>query len=253
MRRLAMCVAAAGLAAMATGETASFDVVSVKPSPPDAKVSQTTYDPGAIIAHGVNLKQLIEWAYGMTDVQLSGGPGWIDSKFFDVEARAGGNHTKAELLLGLQPVLAERFKLGLHQDMKEMSVFSLTAPGNHAALHEAKGGPANIQLRAAPQAARDTPPSTIQVVGQSVSMQFLANNLTQILGQLVVDRTGLPGSYDFAAEGSLDAEAIASGGKRSAVTNVLLEAMPQLGLKLDSKKESVEILVIDHAEQPSVN
>ena len=134
-------------ALIAAAQGPGFEVVSVKPSPPDAKFSQTTYNPGSVIAKGVNLKQLIEWAYEVTDVQVSGGPGWRDSRFFDFEAKAEGTHTRDELLRMLQPVLAERFKLALHRETKEMTVQVLTASGSSAALHPVQGGPANVRSR----------------------------------------------------------------------------------------------------------
>lgn len=249
MRKFAMCAAVVGLAAMALAETASFDVVSVKPAPPDAKVSFTNYDPGALTAHGVNLKALIEWAYGVTDVQVSGVSGWMDSKYFDVDARAQGTHTKDEILRMLQPVLTDRFKLALHRETKEMTVQTLTSAGSSAGRHVAQGGPANIKIQGRPG---DDKEITLRIVGQSVSPRYLTDYLTGIFGTLVVDRSGIMDSFDFQVDVPMDPNEITTD-KRSAVVTALTNAMPKLGLKLDSKKESVEILVIDHAEQPSVN
>jgi len=234
----------------ASAQNASFEVVSVKPAGPAGNMSRTGWEPNRLFAYGVNLKQLIEWAYDVTDIQVSGWPGWMDSNFFDVEGKAEGAHTKDELLRMLKPALADRFKLALHRETKQLQAYALTAGGNRSELHETKGGPTNIQVQAVPVPAGGKG-LTLQITGQSVSMQWLAGYLTNPLGRLVVDRTGVQGPFDFKVEVTLDQNDLTD--KRSAMSNALQDAMPKLGLKLDSQKQSVEVLVIDHAEEPSAN
>ena len=94
--------------------------------------------------------------------------------------------------------------------------------------------------------------TSLQIIGQSVSTRYLASYLTSSLGRLVVDRTNLNGSFDFKVEVELDDNDIITD-KRSALSTALLNAMPKLGFKLDSKREAVDVLVIDHAEEPSPN
>ena len=149
--RLAIMLALMAFALQQSNAQA-FDVASIKPAPPDVKNSQTTWDPGRLLASGVSLKQLMEWAYQVTDVQVTGGPDWIASKQFDFEAKAEGSHTKDELLKMLQPLLAERFKLALHREMKEQQVYVLAVGKNKLKLQEAHGGPANIKMQAGPGA-----------------------------------------------------------------------------------------------------
>jgi uncharacterized protein (TIGR03435 family) len=227
----------------------SFEVVSVKAAPSFSKTSQTTFDPGRLAAFGVNLKQLIEWAYQVTDAQVAGGPSWMDAKFFDVEAKTDGEHSRDELLHMLQPVLAERFKLVMHRESKEMPVYVLAAGTNRSELHEAKGGPSNIQIQGLPGGGTRI---ALQIIGQSVSMQYLTSYLTGILDRLVIDRTGFKTSFDFKVDSAVE-ESDLTNGKRSAVSNALLDAIPRLGMKLDSRKETVEILVVDQAQEPSAN
>jgi len=233
-----------------SAQDASFEVVSVKASAPAGNKSSTGWEPNRLFAYGVNLKQLIEWAYQITDIQVSGGPGWMDSKFFDVEAKADGAHTRDELLRMLQPALADRFKVAVHRETRQLPVYVLTAAGSRPEMHETKGGPTNIQIQAVPPAA-GSKGLTLQITGQSVSMQWLAGYLTNPLGRLVVDRTGVQGPFDFKVEVALDQNDLTD--KRSAMSNALQDAMPKLGLKLDSQRQSVEILVIDHAEEPTPN
>ena len=226
----------------------SFDVSTIKPSPPDASSSQTTLDPARLLGRGVTLKQLIEWAYQVTDAQLTGGADWTGSKLFDFEAKAEGSHSKDELLRMLQSLLAERFKLALHREMKDQQVYVLAVGKNKLKLNEAQGGPANIKMQASPGAGDSI---TLKIVGQSVSMQYLRDYLTPIVGRAVVDRTNLTGGFDFEAEASFSPSAARD--KRTLVADAFLDAMPQLGLSLNSQKMPIEILVIDHAEEPSAN
>jgi uncharacterized protein (TIGR03435 family) len=235
-----------GFAAMAMAQSVRvFDVASIKPAPDGVKMSQTTWDPGRLYANNVTLSQLIQWAYTVTDAQVAGGPGWLNSRLFNMEAKVMGAHTREELLLMLQPLLAERFKLALHRETKEQTVYVLTVHKNGTKLTEAKpGSPANISLQ---PGVGPGDPTTLQVLGQSVSMRYLGGYVTNITGRVVVDRTGLAGSYDF----KIEAPFSLGGDKRAAVTEALLDAISRLGLNLDSQKAPVEMLVIDHAEEPS--
>jgi uncharacterized protein (TIGR03435 family) len=231
-------------------QSSAFEVVSIKPSPPAANMSRTAWEPDRLIASGVNLKQLVEWAYQITDAEVSGGPAWIDSKYFDLEAKADGAHTREELLRMLQPVLADRFQVKFHRETKQVPTYVLSAGSNRGELREAKGSPANIQIQGTPAVGGKA--MSIQIIGQSVSMGYLTSYLTSSLGRLVIDRTSLNGSFDFKVEGELDQNDIITD-KRSALSTALLDAMPKLGFKLDSKREAVDVLVIDHADEPSPN
>src|SRR5262249_44987481 len=91
----------------------------------------------------------------------------------------------------------------------------------------------------------------LQITGQSVSMQYLTGYLTNTLGRLVIDRSEVKNPFDFKVEVTLDEADLTD--KRAALGTALQDALPKLGLKLDSQRQSVEILVIDHAEEPSPN
>lgn len=232
-----------------TRQSPAFDVVSIKPSPPGSTFSRTAYEANRIIASGVNLKQLIEWAYEVTDIQVSGGPAWIDNKFFDLEAKAEGSYNRQQLLSMLQPVLGDRFKLSLHRESKQMPVYVLRVNSTSSQLRDTKGGPANIQLQGG--LAPDGKGATIRIVGQSVSMGYLTSYLTNSFGRLVLDRTDLKNAYDFNIEIALDQTEMND--KRAAITTSFWNALPKLGLKLDSERQLVDVLVIDHVEEPSPN
>jgi uncharacterized protein (TIGR03435 family) len=212
-------------------------------------MSRSGFDPNRLFAYGVNLKQLIGWAYDVQGTQISGGPAWVDSKYFDVEAKAAGAHTREELLRMLQPVLAERFQLMLHRETREVPVYVLSAGNNLSELHEPKGGPSNIQIQ--PVSGATQKDVIVQIIGQSVSMRYLTGYLTSTLGRIVVDQTNLKNSFDFKVEIPLDESEITD--KRAGMSTALWNATQKLGLKLDSQKQTVEVLVIDRAAEPSPN
>ena len=210
---------------------------------------QTTYDPQRLLGRGVSLKGLIQWAYQVTDAQVAGAPGWIDSKRYDFEAKADGSHTRDELLQMLQSLLAERFKLALHRETKEQQVYVLATGKKPLKLQEAQQGrPANIAIQPAPG---PDDSMILRITGQSVSMRYLTDYLTNIVGRVVVDRTNLTGSFDFQTEVSWSPSA--NSDKRTLVTDALLDAMAQLGFSLNSQRIPIEVLVVDHAEEPTEN
>ena len=235
----------AGLALQA--QPPAFDVASVKMSDAGTQGNQTQWDPGRLAVRGASLKQLLQWAYRVTPLQIAGGPGWLESKRFDIEAKADGSHTKDELFQMLQPLLADRFKLALHREAKEQSVYVLTTGKNRSKLQDAQAGqPTFIDLRGIPLPDNGL---TLEVIGQSVSMPYLVNYLTGRFARVVLDRTGLKGEFDFKVQVALDEQDLSD--KQAAVATAMSNAVPLLGLKLNSHKSPVEILVIDHAEEPS--
>ncbi len=246
---LAFIAAQGPSAAQSPAELPKFDVSTIKPSSPDLTTVQTSWDPQRLWGRGVSLKVLIQWAYQVTDAQVAGASGWIDSKQYDFEAKAEGSHTSDELLRMLQPLLAERFKLALHRETKEQQVYVLATGKKTMNLHEAQPGqPANLAIQPAPGPGDTT---VLRITGQSVSMRYLVSYLTNIVGRVVVDRTNLTGSFDFQTEVSWGPSA--NNDKRSLVTDALLDAMSQLGFNLSSQKAPIEILVVDHAEEPTEN
>jgi uncharacterized protein (TIGR03435 family) len=227
----------------------AFDVASIKLSSADLKMSQTQWDPGRLFGQEVTLKQLIQWAYQVTDAQVSARPDWVDTKRFDIEAKSEGSHTRDELLRMLQPLLAERFRLALHREMKEQTVDVLAVGKNGLKRQEPQTGrPASITMQPGPGPGDSM---ILRVTGQSVSMRYLAEYLTNLTGRVVVDRSNFAGSFDFQSEVSWTTSVITD--KRSPVTDALIDAMRQIGLNLSSEKMPIEILVVDHAEEPTDN
>jgi uncharacterized protein (TIGR03435 family) len=221
----------------------SFDVASVKPSGPDDSLMYRLQPGGRYLATGLTLKMLIANAYSVPNFVISGGPGWRDSDKYNIEAKVGGPlppwpDSNKELALMLQSLLEDRFKLAVHRETREETVYQLEV---------AKGGAKLRMANADEHPGFGMEPGRIN--SMAVPLQYLAGNLASVLGRPVIDKTGLDGKYSYTLTYTPDnaAPADATG------PSIFSALQEQLGLKLESTKGSVEVLVIDHVEKPSAN
>ena len=220
---------------------AQFDVATIKPPAPQEQGRTSTRmssdtETGRLNYINASLKEIIGQAYKVQQYQVIG-PGWIDTERFDIAAEFPP-HTDGKLLPSmLQALLAERFKLAIHRDTKQLPVFALTV---------AKGGP---KFQAAESASGVTSHSngTHWHVTAKVTMQRFAEFLTDEAGRPVVDKTGLNGSYDLTLDWAADNSATANEGATG--PSLFTALQEQLGLKLESTKGPVETIVVDHAER----
>lgn len=230
-------------------------------------------------ARNVTLQMLIRSAYDVEENQISGGPKWFDRDSFNVQAKVDGsvidewrklteNQRRAEQQPMLQALLAERFKLVLHRETKELAVYGLTIAKKGPKLPEAKpgdtypGGLTGLDGQGAPNLLRV---GRGVIIGQAVSIGSFVHALTTELDRPVLDKTGLKGIYDFKLEWAPESQGTIwsrAGSESGTEAPPLLESsgpsifaaiQEQLGLKLESQKGPVEILVIDHIERPSEN
>lgn len=230
------------IAAVVAAAQSTFEVASVKPIE-QAEYSKTTYGPANLYGYGVTAKQLIEWAYDVTSMQVAGGPSWISEKNFEIDAKAEGTYTYPELKRMLQPLLTERFHLAVHKESREQNVFVLSVSKSGVKAQSAQGGrPQGILIQ-------PVEGSKLQIVGQSVSMRYLTSYLTGTLASLVEDETGVTTSYDFSIDVAFDP----SLGKQEAVAAALRDALPQLGFDLHARKRMVEMVVIDRISELTPN
>jgi uncharacterized protein (TIGR03435 family) len=208
------------------------------------------FSPDKFLATNAPLPALIRMAYGVESFRITGGPDWLSSKRYDVVANfhnsTGADRSKvimAQRRLSLQTLLADRFKLVLHHQNTEAPVYALTV-ANGSKLHEAKPGETyanGIKLPSGqPIGAGLWTPKEGGLAGQGVSMEELAQYLSQQLGRVVVDETGLKGHYDFMLQWT---------GAENQVANLLTAVPKELGLALNPQIAPVDTLVIDHAEQ----
>jgi len=170
----------------------SFEVASVKMNDPSKNVGVSALwapSPARLEAIG-SLKTFIKQAYGVEDVQISGGPNWIDGSLFKIDAKASSAVSEDKLRLMLQTLLAERFKLTIHTETRQLTLYSLVPAKNGSKLQQAghSGG-----LTTGRTFLRGT-----------TDVANLASALTTVLGRPVVDNTGLNGPYEIALTWSLE-------------------------------------------------
>jgi bla regulator protein BlaR1 len=238
---------------------AEFEVASIKPSDPAARGGSIQPGGQRFTASNMPLVGLICFAWDVRDDQLSGVPGWILSQRYDVVAKSGNSGTDPRQFLdlqrrSLQNLLADRFQLKVHRENRERPVYVLTVDKRGLKMKE------NNDLTSDPAPAiRITGKG--QATAQIVSTAYMAQFLTWLLGRTVLDQTGLKSNYDFKLEWAPDPSFEP---QRSQNTDVPMPAdssgpsifsalQQQLGLKLESTKGPVEIIVIDHVEKPSEN
>ena len=261
-RRLAFFYAMAALLlrAQTPGPQNEFEVASIKKADPDARGRyirmQTTHQ---FLAYNHALKTLIAAAYDVSPQAISGGPSWVESERYEILAKAPGDARPSlqEQMAMLRALLGDRFKLTIHRERKEMSVYALTV---------SKGGSKLKVSTVSPDATPEGPPALAFVVMPGVlrlparyaSMDEFASLLQRsALESPVVDQTGLTGRYDFDLEFAID-ETLFGGalgkGLDEPTKPSLFGALPeQLGLKLEATRGPVSAIVIDHAERASEN
>jgi uncharacterized protein (TIGR03435 family) len=262
-QRIAVAITAALWLARAqapSNDTGSlrFEVASVKPSRPGGTVGGIHPAQGGerYLANNAPLKMFITTAYRMKAGQVVGGPGWIDSDLFDMEAKAEKPSSIEDLHTMLKNLIAERFHLQLHYETKDLPVYVLTVDSGGAKLtpHEAQnaGGPSIV-----PSSEK---PLHRKMKMTAVTMDYFAYGLGTFMDRSVIDQTGIKGGYDFALAYTMD---LPPGVSESAIVNgapldtsgpTIFEALrQQLGLRLEPRKGPVRIIVIDHVEKPSEN
>ena len=253
MHRRRLLLMAAGSFALKGQE---FEAASIKPSPPQPmgmmRIGIQMLPGGRISMTGVTVKIMIQRAYGVRDFQIVGGPAWLDSDQYDIIAKPEGTATPDQVKLMTQALLADRFQLKFHRETKELPTYALVV---------AKGGPKFPASEVVPEGS-DKPKGTRISVGrgqftlQGAAMAALANQLGQILGRSVIDKTELTGNYDFNLEWTPD-ESQPGGDHPSPADaqgpSIFTALQDQLGLKVESTKGPVEILVIERVEKASEN
>ncbi len=221
-----------------------FEVAVVRPSlaGPSAGTSFNVFEGGRLRITNEPAKLLIRVAFQIQNAQIAGGPGWLDTDRFDIEAKTGRpEKIKPDQMSTLmQSLLAERFNLRFHRETRGLTVYALVVAKSGPKLKaEAEGESTAMNTKGGP--------GTSQLIGTGVSMELLAGYVGNRLGRIVLDKTGLSGSYDFTLDWAPDQ---ASDSPAPSLVTALRE---QLGLRLESQKSPVEVLVIDSMQKPSEN
>jgi uncharacterized protein (TIGR03435 family) len=234
------------------GNGRAFATASVLPNGTGTmRVMMRVQPGGAWEATNVTLESMIRLAYRIQESQLVGGPSWIHSDRFDIVAKSPQGAPGSEFGLRMQALLTERFNLTLHRETRELSVYALVSDG--ATGPQLTPSPIDCEAwargrngqppPAAPPGQRPTcgiSATPGRLTGGSITMPQLAQALSRYTGRMVVDRTGLAGGFDFDLEFETGAP-------------IFTALQQQLGLRLDSQRALVDVLVIDSAAQPTAN
>ncbi|HEY9462939.1 MAG TPA: TIGR03435 family protein [Vicinamibacterales bacterium] len=254
-----------------------FDVVSIKLDPVSRppvnvidktfmKASATAARNGRYAQRATTLGTLIEAAYGVRDFQVLGAPSWVNSERYDLDARAPGAMTFDEMRPLLQNLLADRFKLALRRETRQMPVYELVPVDSGLTIVPMKEGscvpiekakpfePLNIcgglrrQIVSPAPARRDA----IEAVG--VPMATLIEYLSEETGRTVIDKTAFTEVFNFRLEfASIVDAGLASVDTPASGLSIFTALEEQLGLRLRSTTGPVDVLVIDRVERPSPN
>jgi len=219
----------------------AFEVASIKPSTTDQNGSSWRVQPGRVTMVNESIKQIIQAAYSVQDHQYSG-PAWLEGERYNIDAKADSKGDGKQLLLMLRTLLAERFKLVVHHETKSMPGYALVPAKGGLKIHPVEGESSN------------TNESRNKLTATHIDMARFTKFLTNLLSQPVVDETGVKESFSFVLQyvnpRSLRAEKADGDNVLPTIFTALTE---QLGLKLESRKVPVDVLVVDRAERPSDN
>lgn len=237
---------------LARAQAPAFEVASITPCEPGtpapagehAGMVQFTFPGGRFDAKATTLKFLLEWAYDMQPSQHSDGPAWFGSDRYDIVAKAEGNTSDSQMKLMVRTLLAERFHMKSHYEKKTVSALVLTAGKTAPRLFPPKEGEVH-SMRVVPQSGPDQKIVSYHVILTRVSIGELSGAFARQLGQVIMNKTGLDGDFDFTLDLTPD-ESRTSPLDASLLLSALRD---QIGLTVRSEKTPVDYLVIDAVEK----
>lgn len=244
----------------------SFEVSTIKQNKSGSSGSSSNSRDGRFTASNTTLKNVLQYqAYGIPESRILGGPPWIGSQRFDIEAKTDSavlerlqalnrDQRRLETRAMFQQLLADRFKLAAHWETRDLPIYALVVQKKGPSLSPSKE----------PEGHSGTSASDGRFTAKGLTLGQLADALTQELsrelGRVVIDKTGVQGRYDFALKWTPETGAplVNNGTDASAPPpdtgpSIFTAIQEQLGLKLESAKGPVQVLVIDHVEMPSEN
>jgi len=257
-----------------------FAVASIKRNPAHQELSAAApmgvgFRPGGRLEAGnAPLSLLIQRAYGVQDFQVIGGPAWINTDGYDIQAKPEAETDQKRMWLMLRTLLADRFKLSMHNETRNMPVYDLEPVKGVAKLPPPQKGPCSEELTGPPQRGQHLAPPCGPGLGESkaglslnavsTSMPSFAKTLSLLLRREVIDKTGFSGKFSFHLEFAIDDSLAGMPNPAGLDTSTKLPDAPsapslriamqdQLGLKLQPSTGPVDVLVIDHVERPAVN
>lgn len=265
---------------------AQFEAASVKPADPSLPGSRMATQPGRVEVTGMPLRMLLRIALQVQEYQIVGFPDWADSERYSIVAKLPQGTPQHDIPAMMANLLRDRFKLATHKETREMPIYALVVAGRDGRLGpnlkatspecekeidalraDSAGRPAGPGRSGPPDFSQGAPCGFMRTtaglsMGSGQSLQGLVPLLTNAAGRPVVDKTGLTGRYDFTLRWAFDptqgtgplagqapgGPAVASDPDAPTLFTALQE---QLGLKLDSQRAPMDVVVIDHVERPT--
>ena len=268
----------------AGASTAAFETASIKPNTSSEPWWRLDPQPGRLTGVNATAKALIRFAYDLSNFQVAGGPSWLDDDRFDLTAKANGNPSVAQDRAMLRRLLAERFKLVAHTETRTLPIYALVMARNDARLgprlHRAQAncdpsadwaqtGPTGVGFpltSSLPSCGyfgfspgTDLPAARGGLAFRGLTMAGIAKLLVPMVNRNVSDQTGLAGYFDGDFDFALELPppppppGVPNPWTREQFLSVFTVFPEQLGLKLDSRRGPVEVLVVDSVERPIEN
>jgi uncharacterized protein (TIGR03435 family) len=239
-------------------ERPSFEVAAIKPSDPNSSDQGVSWheNNSRVLIRNHTVKRLVTLAYEVEMFRVLGGPDWIDSQKYDIDAKipdelASAHRDPHAAGWMLQSLLADRFKLAVHKEVRKLAIYELVVSKDGSKLKVSTSGN--------PKSNGRSKGDSIHFVFEDVPLSRLIDRLSLAVGRHVVDGTNLTDRYDFTldyAAVNLSAKPPEPGTAQAAADSgpTIFEALQQqLGLKLESKEGPVDVYLIDHVQKADPN
>jgi uncharacterized protein (TIGR03435 family) len=256
MRAITLALALPILALSQNTPPPAFDVASIRPSQssegrggegrggggprglaflaPPIRVS-----PDGVTMRNAPLKGIIAWAYGVKEFQVSG-PDWLATQRFDIAAKASAKASEDNLRVMAETLLADRFKVAVHRTTKETQAYVLV---------QGKGGAKLVESTSEGESDIQPDPAKMQITISRTPLSQLTDLLYMMLRTPVVDETGLTGKYDLKINIAKYASMDNGGGPVDPLGIIMTALQEEMGLKLESRKVTLDMVIVDHAEK----
>ena len=254
-------------AGVLTAQAPAFEVASVKPNTSAEQGGSFGGRPGGqIVVRNNTLRNIIRNTYRVQNFQIVGGPDWINTERFDIMAKAPDGTTQEQLLRMMQDLLADRFKLAVRRESRDVPIYALTyarpdraaGPRLRVSSVDCDAMLAAMQRGGPPPAAPagEMPPCGTRVgpgrlMASAVSLEDLARNLSGFAGRMTVDGTGAKEKFDIQLEWQPEQLPPGAPAPPADAASLFTALQEQLGLKLEPRTGPADVLIIEAVERPT--